>query len=166
MLKMFVTDAVVSKGYNGAPALRFSDNGNGEIVRFRLGSRVYDKREKDNYRWLNLSVKAFGNLCERIKKMQLKEGSYVNLVARYDEETWEDSNTHDQKKNPVLIVEEIEYCVSGDRQNTGVKQSSVTPEPESDHYEDESQESGQTKMPDNFTGYEPFGSANPFFPEG
>ena len=108
MLKMIVTDAGVSKGYDGAPALRFIDlEGGGQCVRFRIGKRVYDNRCENNHRWINLSVKAFGEACERIKKMKLKEGSFVNIIARYDEETWEDQTTHEKKSAPVLIVDDI-----------------------------------------------------------
>ena len=38
MLKVIATDVVISKGYDGAPALRFSEKG----VRFRVGKKVYD----------------------------------------------------------------------------------------------------------------------------
>ncbi len=113
MLKMIVTDAVVSKGYENNPAIRFFDGERGlQIANFRIGKRIYDSKEEKNYRWINLTVKAFGELCERIKKMKLKEGSYINLIARYDEESWTDKGTGEKRTAPVLILDEIEYCVS------------------------------------------------------
>lgn len=95
MLKVFATDVVISKGYDGAPALKFSEKG--DSVRFRIGKKVYDTRANNNYRWVNLAVKAFGTVCERIKKMQLKESSYVNIVGRLDEDVWEDPATHEKE---------------------------------------------------------------------
>ena len=89
MFKVIATDVVISKGYDGAPALKFSENG--ESVRFRIGKKVYDTRAENNTRWVNLSVKAFGPVCERIKKMQLKESSFINILGRLDEDVWEDS---------------------------------------------------------------------------
>ena len=168
MIKIFVTDAVISKGYNGAPAFRESENG--DSIRFRVGKRVYDKREADNYRWINLSVKAFGPACERIKKMQLKEGSYVNIIARYDEDNWTDQQTKEQKSAPVLIVDEIEYCYSGGtgKQNgngSNAADSSSSTSARQNTQGQRTEQSQQTQMPENFTGYEPFGGANPFFPE-
>ncbi len=124
MFKTFATNVVVSKGYEGAAALRFSENG--ESVRFRIGQKVYDSRVEGNYRWLNISVKAFGTVCERIKKMKLKEGSFVNLAARLDEEKWTDQETREEKSQHVLIVEDIEYAYvgkSGVNQNAGQNQS-------------------------------------------
>jgi len=113
MIKMIVTDAVVSKGYENNPAIRFYDGERGlQIANFRIGKRIYDSKEEKNYRWINLTVKAFGELCERIKKMKLKEGSYINLIARYDEESWTDKGTGEKRTAPVLILDEIEYCVS------------------------------------------------------
>lgn len=42
MMKIFISDAVVSKGYDGAPAIRFfnSENG-GEFAVFKFGNRKY-----------------------------------------------------------------------------------------------------------------------------
>lgn len=95
MFKVIATDVVISKGYDGAPALKFSENG--ESVRFRIGKKVYDTRAENNTRWVNLSVKAFGPVCERIKKMQLKESSFINILGRLDEDVWEDSTTHEKE---------------------------------------------------------------------
>lgn len=67
MFKVFATDVVISKGYDNAPALKFSERG--DSVRFWVGKKVYDARVKGNQRWVNLSVKAFGPVCERIRKM-------------------------------------------------------------------------------------------------
>ena len=59
MMKIFISDAIVSKGYDGAPAIRFfnSENG-GEFAVFQIGKRKYDSREENNHRWVNLKVKA------------------------------------------------------------------------------------------------------------
>ena len=111
MFKVIATDVVISKGYDGAPALKFSENG--ESVRFRIGKKVYDTRAENNTRWVNLSVKAFGPVCERIKKMQLKESSFINILGRLDEDVWEDSTTHEKRSAMVVILDEIEYCSSG-----------------------------------------------------
>lgn len=108
MLKVFATGVVVSKGYNNAPALKYSTNG--ESVRFRFGKKVYDPNTEDKSRWLNMSVKAFGGVCEHIKKMQLKEGAYVNIIGRLDEDTWTDETTGEKKTAMVVIADEIEYA--------------------------------------------------------
>lgn len=178
MLKLIVTDAGVSKGYDGAPALRFTDlEGGGQCVRFRIGKRIYDSRCENNHRWINLSVKAFGELCERIKKMKLKEGSFVNIIGRYDEESWDDPTTHEKKTAPVLIVDEIEYCYSGSGQKNGQENGAGaasagavgagTPStPPQQAPQRQPQGGGQTSetMPENFTGFESFGGAtNPYF---
>ena len=46
MLKTIITDAIVSPGYEGAPALKFSEKG--DAARFRIGKKVYDPKEDDN----------------------------------------------------------------------------------------------------------------------
>ena len=166
MIKAFVTDAVVSKGYNGQDALKYSEDG--KSVRFRIGKKVYDTRCENNTRWFNIGVKAFGAVCERIKKMQLKDGSYVSFIGKLDEDTWTDKETGETKTAMVIIVDDIEYTVSGgsnkdsnnqnrqninstNGQNMSGAGSQPTPPP-------------AQGMPDNFSGYENFGAGD-FFDE-
>ena len=65
-------------------------------------------------------------MCERIKRMKLKEGSYINIVARYDEETWETKDTHETRTGVVLYLDEIEYASSGNGQKNGQTSSDGT----------------------------------------
>ena len=111
MLKVFATQVVVSRGYDGAAAIKFSEKG--DAVRFRIGKKVYDPNAENNARWINLAVKGFGPICERIKKMQLKDGSFVNLIGRLDEDVWEDQQTHEKKSAMVIILDDIEYASGG-----------------------------------------------------
>ena len=190
MIKMIITDAVVSKGYDGAPAIRFYDGegGSTQIANFRIGKRIYDSREQDNHRWLNFQVKAFGDACDRIKRMKLKEGSYVTIVARYDEDTWEDKTTHEKRSGVVLILEEIEFSGGGGGQKSNQNGAGGTGAPQgADPQAAPPQSSPQQgvqgyspqgapgqagqpggmapgPMPENFTGYMPFGGmGNPYF---
>lgn len=160
MLKVFATQVVVSKGYDGAAALRFSEKG--DSVRFRIGKKIYDPHAENQARWVNLSVKAFNGVCERIKKMQLKEGSFVNLIGRLDEDSWTDPNTGESKSMMVIILDDIEYASGGgkSKENQGTGQSgqqnsASQPAPAS---------ATGTEMPGNFAGYEPFGGGS-FFDE-
>lgn len=165
MFKVIVTEAVISKGYDGANALRFTENSDG--VRFRIGKRVYDSREESNYRWININVKAFNSVCERIKKMQLKDGSFINLIGRYDEEQWTDNNGN-KKSASVIIIDEIEYSGGGTKTNSEKsgtaekeKPKDETPKQEQPKQEDAQQQS----TPGSFEGYATFGGGNPFFPD-
>lgn len=175
MLKMIITEAVVSKGYNNDPAIRYFDSENsGQLATFRVGKRVYDSKADKNHRWLNFNVKAFGDMSERIKRMKLKEGSYINIVARYDEETWETKDTHESRTGVVLYLDEIEYASSGNGQKNGQASSGGTapqdggiPAAQNGGPAYQNQPQGQPApdpMPGGFTGYEGFGgSGNPFF---
>ena len=160
MFKAIVTEAVISKGYDGAPAFRFSENG--DSVRFRFGKKVFDFKAENNTRWVNMAVKAFGPACERIKKMQLKEGSLVNLIGRLDEETWEDQTTRETKSKTVIILDEIEYAGGGSRTKDDQNQQSANagsaPAPAANTAQNAPQNSS------NFQGYEPFSSGS-FFDE-
>ena len=86
--------------------MRFSESDGVSRVRFRVGKRVYDSRCENNHRYINLRVKASGDLCERIRKMKLKEGSFINISGRYDEETIKDDETGKEKTYPIIILDE------------------------------------------------------------
>lgn len=157
MFKVIVTEAVISKGYDGANALRYGENN--ESVRFRIGKKVYDSRQESNYRWINIGVKAFGNNCERIKKMQLKEGSYINLIGRYDEDQWE-TNEGVKKTAAVIIMDEIEYCFNGNQKNNDEKST-----PKEKEEIKEKEDPKKQEQSDNFEGYTPYDSSyNSYFP--
>lgn len=156
MLKVFGTQAVISRGYDGAAAIKFSEKG--DAVRFRIGKKVYDAGASDNTRWINLAVKGFGPICERIKKMQLKEGSFVNFVGRLDEDVWEDSKTKEKKSTTVIVLDDIEYASGGsnskDPQNTAKTANNAQATPLT-----------ASANKGGFTGFEAFGGNNPFFDE-
>ena len=169
MLKVFATQVVVSKGYDNTPALRFSDNG--DSVRFRIGKKVYDPHAENDSRWINLPVKAFNGVCERIKKMQLKEGSYVNLIGRLDEDSWEDKDTKELRKMMVIILDDIEYASGGGKSKenqTAAGQQNAAPQnaaPQNTAPQNAAAAPATgAETSGNFTGYEAFGGGS-FFDE-
>ena len=120
MLMFFASDVVVSKGYQNAPALKFSEKG--DFVRFRVGQKVYDPRAEENHRWINITVKSFDPaLIDRIRKMGLKEGSFISLSGRYDEDVWEDEETKEKRSMPCVILDNLEYSGGGRRSGDGQK---------------------------------------------
>lgn len=159
MLKVFATQVVISRGYDNKPAISITRNNDSAAVRFRIGKKVYDPKAEGNARWLNYSVKGFGPIVDRIEKMQLKEGSFVNIVGRLDEDTWEDQNTKEKKSATVIILDEIEYASGGGKSKdnnsatsgNGNQTPAAAPAPTEDNG-------------GGFTGYEPFGG-NSFFDE-
>lgn len=159
MLKFFASDVVVSKGYQNAPALKFSEKG--DFVRFRVGQKVYDPRAEDNHRWVNITVKCFDpSLIDRIRKMGLKESSFIDLSGRYDEDVWEDEETKEKRSMPCVILDDLEFSGGGKRSGDGQKavsnQPNTAPAPAAAPQEN-------FQMPGNFTGYESFGGGNNFF---
>ena len=165
MIKMLVTGAVISKGFNGAEAIRYSENTETPSARFRVGVRVYDKRAENNYRYVNIGVKVFNGLVTRVRDMKLDAGSYVNIIGRYDEDSWDDKTTQEKKTAPVLIADEIEYSYSGAKQNNEQGTAAAGNSAQRQHAQP-ANNNHTTSMPNNFTGFEGFGAANPFFPAG
>lgn len=164
MLDVIATSAVVSRGYDGAAALRFSEKG--DAVRFRIGKKVYDSRAENNTRWINISVKAFGDVCERIKKMQLKDGSFINFRGRLDEDTWTDQQTGESKSVMVIILDDIEYAGGKPKENqeSNQQQNGTAPNTGAAAQAQPAAQSAGDQMPNGFTGYEPFGGGS-FFDE-
>lgn len=164
MLEVIATSAVVSRGYDGAAALRFSEKG--DAVRFRIGKKVYDTRAENNTRWINLSVKAFGDICERIKKMQLKEGSFINFRGRLDEDVWTDQQTGESKSTMVVVLDDIEYAGGKPKENqeSNKQQNGTAPNTGAAAPAQPAAQSAAGQTPNGFTGYEPFGGGS-FFSE-
>ena len=157
MIKVFATNAVVSKGYDGAPAIKFSDTG--DSARFRIGKKVYDTRAENNHRWMNLTVKVLdAKLCERIRKMQLKEGSYVNIIGKLDEDVWTDNTTKEEKRAMVIILDELEYASNGSGKSNNNQGANNQTAPA----QNGSETPADPTASDNFTGFEPMGDGNMF----
>ena len=168
MLKFFASDVVVSKGYQNTPAIKFSEKG--DFVRFRVGQKVYDPRAENNHRWINITVKCFdASLIDRIRKMGLKEGSFINLTGRYDEDIWEDEESKEKRSMPCVILDDLEYSGGGGKRsgegqkasNNHANGASAPAAAPAASPAAAPQESFQ--MPSNFTGYESFGGGNNFF---
>jgi len=149
MRKTILTGVVISRGYDNKPAIWFSE-GN-KCARFRVGCKVYDKQAENNTRWINFTIKAFGALAERISKMGLKEGSYINLSGRPDEDVWDDNGT--TKRQSIIILDEIEYCYSGERKQPSQSDAPASPA-----------ESSTPADAGEFTGFEAFSGGDDDLP--
>ena len=96
--------------------------------------------------------------------MKLKEGSYINVIARYDEESWVDKNTQETKTGVVLILEEVEFSGSGSGQKAGQSSPVGDTGPQGQQPMQGQPPQSGAPMPGNFTGYEGFGGTeNPYF---
>ena len=71
MLKVIATDAVISKGYDGAPALKYSESG--ESVRFRIGKKVYDTRAENN-RQIRPAAFSSRRIPLRLRPLEMRAG--------------------------------------------------------------------------------------------
>ena len=111
-----ITKAVVSPGYDKTEALKFSDSG--EAVRFRVGIPHYDANAENNTFWENETVKAFGSVCEQIKKMKLKEGSWITIVGEKIFDSWEDEEEDEIKHASAIKLLKVEYVGNGKKSNS------------------------------------------------
>ena len=162
MFKVFATNVVVSKGYENNPALKFFGNGD-SCVQFRVGEKVYDTSAENNTRWVNHSVKAFGDVCERIKKMQLKEGSLINFSGTLTEEVWTEGEGENKKKKSaqIIVLSDIEYTSGGSKKSANEGQAQGSAE-KKDTGANSDNGSKTPEQSENFSGYEPFGGGNFF----
>lgn len=164
MFKAILTNVIISKGFDNAPALNFSKAGETDMVRFRIGEKRYDRNAPDNTRWVNMSVKAFGPVCERIKNMKLKEGSVINILGRYDEDHWTDEKTGEKKSLSYIVIDEVEYASLGGKKNPNPNVSdAAAPAAQNNQATPTQTQTDPTASP-NFTGYESFGGES-FFDE-
>lgn len=159
MIKITLTDAVISKGYNGAPAFYNSDDGG--IISFKVGKKVYDKKAENQTRWLNFNVNAFDDVAGRVRKMNLKEGSHINLTGDFDMKPWVNRSTGEITTWPTIKLTEIEYASLPSRSEPQQQTQSTAAAAETP-----GQELDKPEQLSGFTGYEHFGSTNPYYNEG
>lgn len=166
MIKVFATNLVVSKGYENNPALKYFGEED-SCVQFRVGEKVYDANAENNTRWVNHSVRAFGAACERIKKMQLKAGSFINITnGTLKEDVWTDEEGDKKVKKSNQVIEldsrdSIEY-VSGMKKSESNNQSQSSSRNNS-NTSDQSENNNNTDTSKNFSGFTPYDKNNPFF---
>lgn len=165
MFKVFVTNVVVSKGYENSPALKFFGKDE-SCVQFRIGEKVYDVNAENNTRWVNYTVKAFGEACERIKKMQLKEGSLINIHGTLSEEVWVDGEGDKQVKKSMNVIvldsrDSVEYASGGSKKSANDTQAQGSTQ-KKDAASASKSGSKTPEQSENFSGYEPFGGGNFF----
>ena len=110
-----ITKAVVSPGYDKTEALKFSESG--ESVRFRIGIPHYDANAENNTYWENETVKAFGSVCEQIKKMKLKEGAVIALAGEKIFDSWEDEEGEIKHASAIKVLK-VDYVGSGKRSDS------------------------------------------------
>lgn len=123
-----ITKAVVSPGYDKTEALKFSESG--ESVRFRIGIPHYDANAENNTYWENETVKAFGPVCEQIKKMKLKEGAVIALSGEKIFDSWEDEEG-ELKHASVIRVSKVDYVGSGKKSDSDDDDEDEDDEPKS-----------------------------------
>lgn len=158
MMLQLVTDAVISKGYGGAPAFHCSEDG--RMLSFKIGCKVYDKKADRETRWVNFNVNAFDDLAERVRKMNLKEGSHINVMGSFDMKPWVNRETGEITAWPTIRAINIEYAASAvpKQENQPAQKAAPT-----------QQRPEQPMLPPEqlpgFTGYEPFGGDNAYYPD-
>ena len=142
MMLQLVTDAVISKGYGGAPAFHSSEDG--RMLSFKIGCKVYDKRADKETRWVNFNVNAFDDLAERVRRMNLKEGSHINVMGNFDMKPW----VNREYAASALPKQDAQTAQKAVPVQDKQEQSALPPE----------------QLP-GFTGYEPFGGGNSYCPD-
>ena len=150
---LILDNAVISKGYGDNPAIRISNGEKGSLARFSVGKKMYHPRNDDKTKWVNVQVKTDRpDLIEQIKRMQLKEGSWVNLKGEIKIEAWQDQTTKEEKEGFVMYLASVSYAGSG---GNGKSKNSDTASENSETKQAPQQSS-------NFTGFENF-DAGEFF---
>ena len=111
-------------------------------------------------------VKAFGAACERIKKMQLKAGSLINITGGIlKEDVWTEGEGDKKVKKSAQFIEldsrdSIEF-VSGGKKPEGDNQTQGSSQKKTDTSA-KSDKGASSEQSENFEGYEPFGGGSFF----
>ena len=122
MNKLIVTTATVQRGYQDAPAIKYFGEEN-SCAEFTASEPYFDPKAEKHTSWNNWSVKAFRSMCDKIKKMGLKEGSRITFCGSVRTEKWR-SKDGDSRQRFYVMLEDIEYASAGTK-----KAADPDPEP-------------------------------------
>lgn len=89
MVPIFISNALVSDGFNNAPALR--QQANGEVL-FNVGHRVADPQAQGGSRWINFEITVPTALVPLLNQLSIKAKTWVNILATVDTRATVDKN--------------------------------------------------------------------------
>ena len=104
MVPIFISNALVSDGFNNAPALR--QQANGEVL-FNVGHRIPDPQTPGGSRWINFEITVPPAIAQYLGQLGIKAKAWVNILATVDTRATVDKNGQ-TKNNRVYIARFIE----------------------------------------------------------
>ena len=104
MVPIFISNALVSDGFNNAPALR--QQANGEVL-FNVGHRIPDPQAQGGSRWINFENTVPPAIAQYLTQLGVKAKSWVNILATVDTRATVDKNGQ-TKNHRVYIARFIE----------------------------------------------------------
>ena len=104
MVPIFISNALVSDGFNPAPALR--QQANGEVL-FNVGHRIPDPQAQGGSRWINFEITVPPALVPLLNQLSIKAKTWVNILATVDTRATMDKNGQ-TKNHRVYIARFIE----------------------------------------------------------
>ena len=112
MVKTFVTNGVVSKGYDGAEAIRVNEGKT--VATFQVGVSKYDKRAEGNRRWVNFQCKVVGERnVANLLAMKVGANAHNNISGELDVESWTNKEGKTMKTTVIIVDNNgIEYAAS------------------------------------------------------
>lgn len=125
MNKQVVTAAIVQKGYQDAAAIKFF-GAEDSCAEFIAAEPYYDPKAEKHTSWNNWHIKAFRQLCEKIKKMGLKEGSRISFCGTVKTERWT-SKEGKQRQRFYVMLEDIEYASTGSKKTEPAETDTAAP---------------------------------------
>jgi single-stranded DNA-binding protein len=93
--------------------------------------------------------------------MQLKEGSFVNLIGRFDEDVWTDRETGEARSQPVIYLSDIEFAGSRSKGEQKSDSRGGFGDGEGSYGNDPAPSPAPAGQ--NFQGYGSFGGGSSFF---
>lgn len=95
---------------DGEAAIRYEVTTTGKPkASFRGFKSVYDSHAENNTRWLNFNFEAYGDVVEKMKKMGLKEKSFINMIGHIDQSSYKDT-AGNSRMFEKIVIDHIEYA--------------------------------------------------------
>lgn len=156
-----VTNARINKGYQDKPAITINEQGT--FAYFQASIQKYDTKAENKTKWINIPVRVLSKkIIERIQKLNLGEGSYINLSLELDNNEF---TTNDGKKKTELAFNVIDFDIPKAQKTANNQQTG---------YPNQFQQNGAQQMPaqnnaypmqNQYAGQMPPAQGNPQYPQ-
>lgn len=119
-----LVNARINRGYQDKPAITINEQGT--FAFFQVSVPKYDAKAENKTKWINISVRVLNKkIVERIQKLNLTEGAYLNLLLELDSNEF---TRRDGTKTTEITFNVLDFDIPKAQKPTNTQQNGNYPQ--------------------------------------